>query len=105
MLLQNSRGSSLLVPVSLSHTPDVGAQRLQERQGLKSYDSESSKKSHYEQLVENQIKNPIVKHSFDPIRGRFGKENANKNLGAKPSARRPGKAKVIVKSTLFPVNV
>ena len=105
ILVQKQGNSNHILPSTFAHKPEINAQRLQERKGHKNYGSDSSTKSHYEQLVEKELNNPIVCHSFDPIGSKFGKENSSTNLGAKPGGRPRGKAKVIVKSTLFPVNV
>jgi hypothetical protein len=65
----------------------------------------STQLSHYQKLVESELMNPIVMHSFDPIGGKFGKENNTHGENRPLNSKRRGKAKVIVKSTLFPVSV
>lgn len=53
--------------------------------------------SPYEKLLQRELKNPIISHTFDPIGCKFQKENV-------VNQKRRGKAKVIVKSSLFSVS-
>ena len=74
--------------------------------------SKNAAQTPYEKLLQNELNNPIVSHSFDPIGGKFSKENKSATAlnqmvavggGLQTQQKRKAKAKVIVKSSLFPI--
>lgn len=54
--------------------------------------------------MQSELANPIVSHSFDPLGSKFNQNDLNStdaSSGIKTSNKKRGKAKVIVKSSLF----